>query len=739
MSKRALLAIAGLFLVAVTAVVIVVAVAVHVRKSQLAVLSEVSSQPTPPQVAQSQPKPVSTSVATKPTETYEKSYLDVIRAAYPSLPGTRPLAVPLDLGQAARFIVKDPVYLSKSRGDLWITRPDAPPIREVLKDAIDPNAPDPQSHVLRERVLSVHWMPGESGVWFPYIIYKATNGADVTWAKGHLPLPSRRDFDWDRAFSWNELLIVPSRRGISVFSFASHITESYQSLIPSDASKPSQPQVLLDWQGLLAWAPWENDATGSRGAFRYVEGKWTALGPDQGWREKLAYLVPLRDGSVFQFIESADDSITMQTTALDQAQVDDNILRQLVRQLNDIDQDVRRKALADLSNFGPGAWPLLQKLMPNQPPQAKVLIAQLLRDKNRPTLSGMTLLGKRELKLINRLSDGGVVFYADQGVSIPESDDQTSVTAPAWLSIRPGHYVELLPAAILVDLKPGSCNFDVVGDQWIVTSDARGPRLFYGNGTATILRKDELAFTQVVGMDQLGRWLFRKPQSSNEQAPETLVIDPHLPDPTPRLPVWQLAIAQTVGWDKDNWPVVQNGAAFALMESDWRGLDKDEKIYTRPDEIPPTTAPTTQATTNRADQPLLVAPDGTRYFDGLNSLRVAYPSGKQLTWPLPDSAIGAGPAWLVRDHSGKLFLFNQPGRLLRIAPTQSGAEPFKLEATFTHNIPNTSKTSRMWLDPAGRIDIEWGNHLAILFPDGYIPRAIMEKIVDRSGLDAEGL
>src|SRR6185437_7452486 len=91
-------------------------------------------------------------------------------------PTTQPLAVPLELGQAARFVLKDPVYLGKARGDLWITRPDAPPIKQVLQEAIDPNATDPQTHVLREQVVYVHWMPTDAGTWQPYLVCRGKEG-----------------------------------------------------------------------------------------------------------------------------------------------------------------------------------------------------------------------------------------------------------------------------------------------------------------------------------------------------------------------------------------------------------------------------------------------------------------------------------------------------------------------------------------------------------------------------------
>jgi hypothetical protein len=753
MSKRASLIVAGMVAAALAVVIGVVAYQLHVRAAEQTTLAVAPTQGKTQALPQTQPT-TTTRPAPLPAETpVEKTYMDVIRAEFPSLPTTQPLAAPLDLSQAARMILRDPLYLSKSRGDLWITRSDAPPIKQLLHELIDPTIQDSQSHVLPERVAYVHWMPSESGPWIPYLVCRNEKGTgyEVVWAKDRKALPVQREFDWDRAFSWNENVVMPSRTGVSILRFGPNMKESFQQLVPDSTANAGQPQALLDWQGLLVWAPWERGATGSNGAFRYVDGKWRPLGPEQGWPRKLAYLVPLHDGTVFQFVQGTDDAITVQTTSLDQAAVDEQAIGKLVAQLSDIDQDVRHKAFADLANFGPGAWPVLEKLSKTQSPQARVLLAQLLKDRNRPTLSGMTLLGKGSLTLVSRLSDGGVVFYAEQGVSIPESDNQTTTTAPAWLSIRPGHYVELLPAAMVVDLKPDACTFEVVGDQWIVSSDARRPRLFYGNGTATLLRKDELAFSRPLGMDQLGRWLFREPTPKPGATPPTLIIDPHLPDPTPRLPAWQLAIAETVGWDKDNWPVVQNGAAYALMDSDWRPMDKSEKVFTMPTPPASSTQPSSatqpssptqppssiEPTTQAAEPPILTAPDGTRYFGGLTDLRVTKPDGKTITWPLPDIANGAGPVWLVRDHSGKLFLFNQPGRVLRIAPKPKGPEPFKLEATFTRNIPS-GKLTRVWFDPAGRIDITWGNRLAILFPDGYIPREILQKIVDRSGLDAEG-
>lgn len=704
-----------------------------------------------------------TALATRPLkgERQEaRSYLDVIRSDYAQLPATQPLEFALELNQSARLILKEPVYLSRPpRADLWITRADAPVMGQVLKEAVDPKASDLQTHVVRERVAFVHWMPTDAGPWEPYLVCRAGDGYKVIWADASAPIPSRREYLWHRAFSWNEKVVVPSRTGISVFQFRPQITESYHALIEPAAganqAEFSEPEALLDWQGLLAWAPWEAGKTGGHGCARYRDGTWSDLGRQNEWPDKIVHLVPLLDGSVMQFVLRDDGQVGVEMGSLDRAPVDEKTIADLVAQLSDVEQDVRQKAFQQIAQYGPGAWPVLEKLMGDQPPQAQLLLRQLLRDKQRPTLSGMTLLGDKSLRLISRLLDGGVVFYADQGVVMPGPDGEPTSIAPAWISIRPGDYIRLLSPMMVTDLNPATARFEAVGDQWVVNSDVRGPRLFFGNGFATLLRKEERAFQQVIGIDGRGRWLFRKPDAGRSPATapsgtETLVIDPHLPDLVPRLPVWQLAIADTVGWDKDNWPVVKRGGAFALEESDWRPLPQDEKFFTKPEEIPPstglgpqstrvsTTQPASQAATEPVESapPILVTPDGIRYYGGQTDLRVDYPTGKRVTWMLPGDCVGSGRVTILRAGHSKLFLFNQPGRVLRIAATPGGPEPFAREATFTRNIPNTDAT-RIWLDPAGRIDIAYGNRLAICFPEGFIPRDISEKMVGENGLDAD--
>jgi hypothetical protein len=87
------------------------------------------------------------------------------------------------------------------------------------------------------------------------------------------------------------------------------------------------------------------------------------------------------------------------------------------------------------------------------------------------------------------------------------------------------------------------------------------------------------------------------------------------------------------------------------------------------------------------------------------------------------------PPILIESPDHHLFLFNQPGKCARLVATPGADEPFKLEAVFTHNLPNTSDPTRIWLDPSGRICMTYDkNQLLIMFPEGRIPPEIAQKM-----------
>ena len=139
---------------------------------------------------------------------------------------------------------------------------------------------------------------------------------------------------------------------------------------------------------------------------------------------------------------------------------------------------------------------------------------------------------------------------------------------------------------------------------------------------------------------------------------------------------------------------------------------------------------------------LLADRDGTLYYDGKQKLLIVDKQGTRTEWPLPDRATGSADPYLVESEPGRFFLFNEPGRLLRLRRTPAGPDPFKLEATFSRNIPNVSKLTRMWVDPKGRIAMVWDEkNLAIAFPQGFIPmetrHLIPAEVLDQMSEDKE--
>jgi hypothetical protein len=125
----------------------------------------------------------------------------------------------------------------------------------------------------------------------------------------------------------------------------------------------------------------------------------------------------------------------------------------------------------------------------------------------------------------------------------------------------------------------------------------------------------------------------------------------------------------------------------------------------------------------------LTAPDGTQYYDGRQTLTAIHPDGSRLIWPLPQKALGTGKPTLLRTRDGRLFLLNEPGRVVRIRPTPDSVDPFKVEAVFTRGVPSDPTPLRIWLDPADRICIAHDqDRITVLFPLGRIPPAIAQKM-----------
>ena len=717
--------------------------------------------------ADTQPATRRTIAATRPRAPTSQ-YIDVVRSHHPRMPATQPLAVPLDLSQAARLVFAEPVYLSP-RGDLWITRQDAPPTPEVLARATKEQG-DQLALATREHVRFAHWTPQEKGPWTFTLVVRGVDGRDelVTQA-GRTPITTGRTYHWTRALDWGDKIVVATGTGVSVIRLDPQFRELHYDLIDPKSQSGvtfAEPQFLLDWEGVLAWVPWEGKKHGSVGAARFVDDKWRPLGPEQGWPEKLLHLLPLVDGGVLQLVPD-DEFVKLAFTSLEQLPIDEALVAQHVEKLSDPQEEARQEAFKELTRYGASAWPVLERLVPDQGPEAQARLRQLLKNRDEPTLGGFSLLGDK-LKVVTRLADGGVVFYAEVGVATAGDGEEPIIRSPAWISVRPGQAVSLLEPPFTDDFDPDRTKICAFDEEWIVTNDARGPQRYEGSSFVPLLKKGELAFSEPVGIDRRGRWVFRKPDGADRpatapaamvpattstapattsatDAASSLIIDPTIPDPTPRLPVWTYSTAEVVGWDKDNWPAVKRTGAWALNEEGWRPMKKTETLFTDPNAPPaappPTSAPATTAaatgpttsTTGPAVEdlgpPILVDRTGRRYHDGRKSLVVVSRDGERLVWTLPPTATGTlAKVHLVRMPDGLLFLYNQPGRILRIRPTPDEAEPFFLEATFTRNVPNADDVLRMWVDPSERLIMAYGTKLAIMFPHGYIPRDIESKI-----------
>ena len=746
---------------------------------------------TTPATAPAETQPTTTA-ATKPVKIKPPTsqYFDVLRARYPRMSVTQPMVMPLDLPQAARVVLTDPVYLSP-RSDLWITRPDAPPTPEVLARAAKEQS-DQLTLTTREHVQFAHWTPQDDGVWtFTLVVRNPDGREELVTQTRRTPINTGRVYHWHRAMDWGEKIVVATDTGVSIVEVEPEFREKHVDLI-DPKSKPdvtfAEPQFLMDWEGILAWVPWEHQKTGGSGAARFVDDKWSLLGPEQKWPEKLLHLVPLVDGGVLQLVAD-DEWVRLAFTSLEQVAIDEAMVAQLVEKLSDPEDETRQQAFKELTRYGASAWPILERLMPDQGPEAQARLRQLLKNRVEPTIGGMSLLGDK-LRMVARLADGGVVVYAEVGVASAGDNEEPVIRSPAWISIRPGQAVSLLDPIFTADLDPDRSRIYAFGDEWVVVNNAAGPQRFVGNGFVPLLRKKDLAFSEPVGMDRRGRWLFRKPSGNGggptaaagpSSAPasgpaslpstaptiETLIVDPTIPDPTPRLPVWLYTTAEVVGWDAEEWPAVKRGGSWSLREDGWRPMKRTDKMFSTAADVPqvqagavdagekvdaapaatgPASAPAvsraaaTMAATSSQTAPataaaedlgpaLLVDREGDRYFDGKTRLVVLRKNGRRIDWPLPPAATGsAAKVFLVRTPDGLLFLYNQPGRILRILPTPDEPKPFVLEATFTRNIPSADDVTRLWTDPAGRMIMAYGNKLAIMFPAGYIPPAIATKI-----------
>jgi hypothetical protein len=679
-----------------------------------------------------------TGPSTTPAEGPPVDYAGIVRQALPALRATEPLVSPLDLRDAAVIKLSSPLYIC-GRGDLWITRADAPPDTGSTLTIAEAT----QTHLIRERPAFVWWQAGaDAGRWYPWLACRAANGYEWIGPGSHrVAMPTDETFDWPRAIFWrDDAVVVPTTRGVAIIRFGENdrpTVDAIDLLDPDTAAAEKNgsaeaellaPQFVTDAEGVLAWVPPGDDARPrGRGVARYVDGRWSMLDAAR-WPASTLQLVPLADGTIVRLITEPaagggmNPKVTLSLEPLTAGAVDEAKVTALVEQLSERDPRARQAAFLELTQFGPGAWPVLEKLRDDQPPEAQLRIGQLLRERTRPSLAGMSAVDD-QLQVVARDRAGGVVLYAGKGVSIDDASARPNpqVVAPAWIALRPGRAAELLPETLVGNLKPRQHQLDIIGQDWLVTDAIHGPRRYLGRKLVKLLPTDDAkVYHHVIGIDRRGRWVFSDRGPADTAAPDDrrdvrmLILDPTLPDPTPRLPGWAIGDTTAAGWTVDGWPAVTvKGKNFKLMEAGWSRLDPRKETLITAMPIGPTTTPTL----------LWTGPDGSTYADGTSKLVFRGKAGTETTLPLPVEAAGQPPVHLaVLADRETLLLMNTPGRIVRLKRGHDGQ--LTVEATFTNKVPN-GPIRRFWLDPAGRLCVAHdASSLTVLFPAGVVPSQI---------------
>ena len=547
-------------------------------------------------VAEVEPKPTTrpaTQPATRPAEEEPPktltSYLDVLRDARPDYPATRPLERPVGLDEADRVSFDVPLYLDAA-GNLWLSHPRGESAADVVAGDLQR-----QTFVTQEPVEFAWWKGGPR---VELIVRRADGGHDWVHETGRASVPASDagDYDFDRAFPVGDSLVVPTVGGAAVLTPAGRPedperflrrygnasgasgdgTVEVAAVKLFDGENPPPTEIRTDGVGLLAWVPWDDglDVPGGTGVARHFGGAWSVLPAGDGWADRPVHLMPLADGSVLQIaVDDAGDAgdAEMRTLPLNEFTVDRAAIEQLVANLTAYDRSTRDAAFAQLSQAGAAVWPVLEELKESARPRARAEIEQLLATRDSPTLGGL-IPEPGPVRVRSRLDDGGAVLAYDEGVAIPDVAGVSVLRRPAYLIVRPGKRVGPLSDLLVSELEADlAADLYAYGDELIVGGDGEGPRRFGLNHFAPVLGEADQHFDVPLGIDRLGRWLFRQ---SVDDTGRTLVLDVRLADPAPSLPTWVIETGELgeAGWDPADWPTMKLGGAWRLLEAGLGGV-----------------------------------------------------------------------------------------------------------------------------------------------------------------------
>jgi hypothetical protein len=660
--------------------------------------------PVPPTPEQEPATLPATLPATRPVEEAEAepvTFLELAATIEPGYEGLEPGRL-RDVPEAASIVIDTPLHLCP-RGDLWVTRPNARPLGEVLAGAANR-----QLHVVPIKVAGVFWQPHE-GVFRPLLYERTGDGYTLHAADGPLgAIEFPHDLRFADAVAFNDFHLVPFASGVAVVRPGSLGIDALE--LDGDQPDLPPPAILRQGDGFVAWRRGGGDVA-----------QWS---PEAGWSvtqnpEAIVQLIPMRDGSTLHLVlDDNGEAATRSIAAVAAEPVDEAELTRLALAMADPSAEVRNAAYRQLQEFGPAAAPVLEELQARVPPEARVRIRSLLRSTGQPLLGDMRVL-PGPIKIVGRLAHGGAVLHLPNGVMMPLDRGQPGERhmIPAWLSVRPGVSIDRLPFHMTAGLDSAdpSNRFAAVGPEWVVSTKMRGPMRWYGNHLRELLPPERRGFGVFVGIDARGRWLFRETEGT--QSP-TLVIDPRLPLLDPDMPVWALPVeGGTVGRSLAGWPVMTAGGSWALKETGWSVLDDtrpEDAVFHRPMTLP--------------EDAIGTGPSGT-WYGGQTELRVVNDDGETVH-TLPDAATGTLDHPRVFELPGepkRLALVNEPGRVVRLRLNDDGE--LVEDGIFTRGVPNLTTPDQLWLDPAGRLVWAFdGNQLVIAFPTGDVPMSIMNMM-----------
>jgi hypothetical protein len=578
-----------------------------------------------------------------------------------------------------RLVINRPLTVDQF-GQLWVTHPNARPWEQVLAGPITSEA-----MIVRDRVL----VTGQHTAGTPKRFVIARTEAGVRWIEADRAFAINDDKtrDWAGAISSGSSVLVPARSGAWMIQLNGEaISETFVELTSPGPRRRVQVQFMGEIP--LAWSEDDTRETPSRAA-RWDDAtkKWIPLGPETGWPEQVAEVFFGARGQLMV----VDGQSKLLRVDLGTATVNQASLELALRELSSTEPQLRHAATVYLRQLGRAGHDAIRAAMPTADPDTRGRLQIILDDK-----PDLTLDGHRPLPglatVMHRSADRqwGIIRF-DGGAQLQEPSGGTRKVAPAiFIYGVYGKFTYVLPH-FTERLNWKFCWLKLAGSDLVVEQVDRAPIHWMGMQSSPITQQGEEDFSKFYTTDLQGRWLLRTPDDDGP----TLIIDTTLEKSVMLLPYYTIRRDEVGGWDAKNRLVRKfRREAWSLDQAGWVKPAKAEM-----ENLP--------LSEKSADE------------NGLKS--VATSNGKL---ELPEKLQGPGvidSRAVVIEAAGKVWVFNQPGRVICVQPGDaSKREKPSVAATFSKGL-NVGTIQRVWKDPFGRLVVQGDDGATVLFPEGELP------------------